>query len=166
MTLSVQYINNKAPYKVNYASNRAFVTFVTEYDVQYFVGFEYDDTSLSFDSYQLVIINTNNKKSPRDIKVKETIIAIIESFFEDNTNVLLYICETGDRKQKMRSRLFEYWFASYMNKELFIMLSATVKDEEGLINHAAIIVRTDNPLMPQIVADFSKTVSLLNQDPE
>lgn len=165
MKLSIQDINAKAPYKVSPTGHDAFVVFATEYDVQYLVGFEYDDTSLAFEAYQLVIINTNNKKSPRDMKVKGTIVAIVESFFQDNKNVLLYICETGDRKQMMRSRLFEYWFSSYMNKDMFVMVSGTVKDDEGIVNHTAIIVRTDNPLMPQIVADFSKTISLLNNKP-
>ena len=80
----------------------------TDYDVHYLVGFEYDDSSFDFATYQLVIINTNNKKSPRDSKVKDTIIAIIEDFFSNNENVLLYICETGDSKQSMRNRLFQY----------------------------------------------------------
>lgn len=165
MKLSIQDINGKAPYKVSPTGDEAFVVFATEHDVQYLVGFEYDDTSLSFEAYQLVIINTNNKKSPRDMKVKGTIVAIVESFFQDNKNVLLYICETGDRKQTMRSRLFEYWFSSYINKDMFVMVSGTVKDDEGIVNHTAIIVRTDNPQMPQIVADFSKTISLLNNKP-
>ena len=64
-------------------------------------------------TYQFSIINFNNKKSPRDPKVRETIIAIIENFFMESQEVMLYICETGDGKQSMRSRLFEYWFNHY-----------------------------------------------------
>ena len=113
----------------------------------------------------MVIINSNNKKSPRDPKVKDTIISIVEAFFTDNENVLLYICETGDTKQAMRSRLFLYWFSTYLNKESFTFVSASVKDEDGVINHAALIMKSDNPLMPDILAEFSKTINLLNNKP-
>lgn len=165
MILSVESINENSPYKVQYATNKSFVIFKTDYDVHYLVGFEYDDSSFDFATYQLVIINTNNKKSPRDPKVKDTIIAIIEDFFSNNENVLLYICETGDAKHSMRNRLFQYWFSAYFNKAQFTFVSASVKDEEGIINHAAIILRTDNPNMPYIVSEFSKTINLLNNKP-
>lgn len=165
MILPIDDINSSAPYRVEYAANKAFVVFKTDHDVHYLVGFEYDDSSFDFATYQLVIINSNNKKSPRDPKVKDTIISIVEAFFTDNENVLLYICETGDAKQAMRSRLFHYWFSSYLNKELFTFVSASVKDEDGVINHAALIMKSDNPLMPAILAEFSKTINLLNNKP-
>lgn len=165
MTLSVESINNNSPYKVDYATNKAFVIFSTDYDVHYLVGFEYDDTSFGFDAYQLVVINSDNKKSPKDSKVRKTIIAIVEDFFSNNENVLLYICETGDSKQAMRSRLFQYWFSSYINKSLFTFVSASVTDEDGVVNHAAIILRSDNPMMPYIISEFSQTINLLNNKP-
>ena len=165
MILPIDDINSSAPYKVEHAANKAFVVFKTDHDVHYLVGFEYDDSSFDFATYQLVIINSNNKKSPRDPKVKDTIISIVEVFFTDNENVLLYICETGDTKQAMRSRLFQYWFSTYLNKESFTFVSASVKDEDGIINHAALIMKSDNPLMPDILAEFSKTINLLNNKP-
>lgn len=165
MILSVESINNNSPYKVEHATNKAFVTFSTDYDVDYLVGFEYDDTSFGFATYQLIIINSNNKKSPRDAKLRDTIVAIVEDFFNNNENVLLYICETGDSKQAMRNRLFQYWFSSYINKNLFTFVSASVTDEEGMVNHAAIILRSDNPQMPYIVSEFSKAVNILNNKP-
>ena len=165
MILPIDDINSSAPYRVEYAANKAFVIFKTDHDVHYLVGFEYDDSSFDFATYQLVIINSNNKKSPRDPKVKDTIISIVEAFFTDNEKVLLYICETGDAKQAMRSRLFQYWFSSYLNKELFTFVSASVKDEDGVINHAALIMKSDNPLMPTILTEFSKTINLLNNKP-
>lgn len=165
MTLSVESINNNSPYKVDYATNKAFVIFSTDYDVHYLVGFEYDDTSFGFDAYQLVVINSDNKKSPKDSKARKTIIAIVEDFFSNNENVLLYICETGDSKQAMRSRLFQYWFSSYINKSLFTFVSASVTDEDGVVNHAAIILRSDNPMMPYIISEFSQTINLLNNKP-
>ena len=166
MKLPIDEINDKSPYKVVHAENKAFVIFSTDYDVHYLVGFEYDDSTFDFATYQLVIINSNNKKSPRDPKVRDTIVCIVEAFFSNNKNVLLYICETGDAKQSMRNRLFKYWFSSYINKEQFTFVSASVKDEDGEINHSAIIIRSDNPNMPHIVSEFSHTINMLNNKPE
>lgn len=41
MILSVESINDNSPYKVQYATNKSFVIFKTDYDVHYLVGFEY-----------------------------------------------------------------------------------------------------------------------------
>lgn len=39
MILSIDDINGSSPYKVEYAENKAFVIFKTDYDVHYLVGF-------------------------------------------------------------------------------------------------------------------------------
>src|SRR3712207_9220577 len=79
MILNVEAINEKAPYVVSQVPNKNFVSFKTDYGVEYLVGFDKDDLSLSSaDVYQFSIINANNKKSPRDGKVRDTIIAVVE----------------------------------------------------------------------------------------
>lgn len=130
------------------------------------VGMEADETSMGFMVYQLVVINANNKKSPRDHKVRDTLVAIIEDFFDSNNETLLYICETGDDRQSMRSRLFGYWFAHYKQRLLFTFVSASLVDEEGVVNYATIILRNDNPRFTEIVGEFTATVRLLSQKPE
>ena len=85
---------------------------------------------------------------------------IIENFFNMNEAALLYICESGDGKQYMRSRLFEYWFSSYQMKDKFILMPVSIEDMEGIENLAALIIRKDNPNIIDIVADFSNTVAM------
>ena len=59
-------------------------------------------------------INRQHVTSHVDIKLRQTITAIIEEFFEVNGNeVMLYITETGDGKQMFRNRLFVRWFNMY-----------------------------------------------------
>ena len=43
-------------------------------------------------------------------KVRETILAIVEEFFAKNNAAFLYICDTSGGLQKMRNRLFKYWY--------------------------------------------------------
>lgn len=106
--LSLERINQLAAYEVEQCGKDGFFQFFTDSGIHYSVGFMEDDILLSKDSYQLIIANINNHKSPRGYKVRDTILSIVDEFFNTNNSTLLYICETGDNKQRMRSRLFEY----------------------------------------------------------
>ncbi len=161
--LSVEHINNRAPYWVEATNEGRFFHFFTDNGIHYSVKFDKDDVLLSQEAYQLIIININNQKSPRDSKVRDTIITIIEEFFNRNNSTLLYICETGDNKQSMRSRLFDYWFSTYNRKGLFSILSSSIVDEDGVVNFATIILRNDNPHLSDIITEFSEAIQLLNE---
>lgn len=167
MILNVDAIQEKAPYKVTKIADDKHVAFFTDYGVQYIAGFDKDDTTMPVtETYQFSIINFNNKKSPRDPKVRETIISIIEDFFVENQEVMLYVCETGDGKQSMRNRLFEYWFNHYRKNWNIMFLSSSVTDENGIVNYAGIILRNDHPRLKEIVKEFTDAVTLLNNKPQ
>lgn len=78
----------------------------------------------------------------------------------------MYICENGDGKQLMRSRLFEYWFSSYQMKDKFILMLVSIEDMDGVENFAALIIRKDNPNILGIVAEFSNTVAMFRVKPD
>lgn len=167
MILDIAKINAKAPYSVSATQDSNWVRFKTDYGVLYIAGFDRDNTSMpETETYQFTILNGNHKKSPRDPKVRETIVAIIEDFFVENNEVMLYICETGDSKQSMRSRLFEYWFNHYKKGWNIMFFSATVTDEDGILNYAAIILRQDHPRFKEVVKEFTDAVTVLNDKPK
>lgn len=120
----------------------------------------------SQDAYQLIIANVNHRKSPSDIKVRDTILQIVDEFFAVNNSTLLYICETGDNKQAMRSRLFEQWFSTYRRKGYYTMITSSIIDADGQLNFATIILRNDNPRLVQVIEEFTSTVQLLSQKPQ
>ena len=123
-------------------------------------------TSLKMQNHMVFsIINVNKIPSPRDLKMRDTVILIIENFFNMNEAALLYICESGDGKQHMRSRLFEYWFSSYQMKDKFILMPVSIEDMAGQLNFAALIIRKDNPNVLDIVAEFSNTVAMFRVKP-
>lgn len=164
--LSVEAINAVSPYCVYKTEDTGLYRFTSDSDIEFIVGFEPDDLILSDETYQFVITNVDNRKSPRDDKIRKTILAIVEEFFSKNQVSLLYICESGDGKQAMRERLFEYWFETYRDNERFEMLTASVKDEDGMDNFAALILRRDNPNFARVVSEFTVSVELLNNKPE
>ena len=163
--LSLDNINSKTPYLVRLFENDGSYRFMTDNDVILAVSFMYDDMIIQNGAYQLIIANLNNRKSPRDAKVKDTIMAIVEEFFNENQAALLYICSTGDGKQSMRSRLFGHWFEGANNKICYSTMSTSLVDTDGVINEATIIVRNDNPNMLKLINEFSETAQLLSHKP-
>ncbi len=162
--LSITAINSTSAYEVSEVSEGC-CQFFTDYGVHCSVEFVFDDSLMSHETYHLVIVNVNHHKSPSDAKVRDSIIAIIDEFFEKNNKTLLYICETGDKKQALRNRLFERWFSTYERKNRYTFVASSLRDDEGIENYAAIIVRNDNPDLSAIVSEFTTTISLLSTKP-
>lgn len=107
--LSLDIINASAPYEVYWHEKSRTYRFKSDFGVLLAIGFDDDDIIENAESYVFSIINVNKIPSPRDLKMRDTVMLIIKNFFNMNEAVLLYICESGDGKQYMRSRLFEYW---------------------------------------------------------
>lgn len=164
--LSVQKINETSPYEVQMVVAPNTYRFVTDYGVEIAISFDLDDILESGESYMFNITNVNKQRSPRDIKVRDTVISIIDNFFEVNSVALLYICETGDRKQAMRNRLFDSWFAYANSQEQYVIMVANIHDMEGLDNYAAMILRKDNPHFLEYVSEFNSTVNMFKVKPE
>lgn len=83
-SLSLKSINKVSPYLVEMASSPNTYRFVTVYDVEIVISFDRDDLLKTGDAYMFNIINANKHRSPADPKVKDTVIAIIDNFFEKN----------------------------------------------------------------------------------
>ena len=147
--LSLDKINAVAPYQVQLDNTTGLYKFVSDYQVGFSVAFEENDLLLSGESYQFALTNYEGKKSPRDNKVRTTILA-----------------ETGDGLQKMRSRLFHFWFGVYAEHDEFLFLPQVVYDEEDNENYAALIIRRDNPKFNDLVTEFTNTITLLNTKPD
>lgn len=162
--LDVAIINETAPYKVFTTERYHYYGFETKAGVIIYVGFD-DDELLSSESYQFTILNGNNKPSPRDNGVKDTIFAIINEFFRVNNATMLYICETGDGRQAMRSRLFTHWFSTFAGKGKYSILQSSIVDREGVDNFFAIIIRNDNPNINQVITEFTCTVNFFSHKP-
>lgn len=164
--LSLDIINTSAPYEVYWHEKSRTYRFKSDSGVVLAIGFDDDDMIENAESYVFSIINVNKVPSPRDQKMRDTVLLIIEEFFNMNEAALLYICESGDGKQQMRSRLFEFWFSSYHMKDKFLLMPVSIEDMEGVENFAALIVRKDNPNILDIVTEFSNTVAMLSVKPK
>lgn len=159
--LNLGYVNRLAPYKVWTENGRDFFI-ETDKGNLFKVGFMDDYFIWDTGAYQFTVNNENNQPSPNDVKLKLTLFRLIEAFFEVNPDILLYICETGDDKQRLRNRLFIHWFNTYSQRDNYILKTVEIMDG-NTANFAAIIVQKSNPRLNTILSEFDETVSMLQK---
>lgn len=140
--LSAAKINKTAPYKVSFQSDTSF-KFHTDNGCQLQIGFTEDFMISEIGVYQFYIQNKTKTPSLKDVKLKETIIAVFEHFFEEKNRVAVYICDSMDGKQHIRNRLFQMWFNSYLHKEKYTLQTATI-DFDGISYYSAMLIHKDN----------------------
>lgn len=136
--------------------------FETEQKIVYAISFSEEFEIGGCMSYQFSIGNANGSHGSMDIKIRKTIIAIIENFFELNSNVLLYICDNSDHRERARAKLFIRWFNDYNAKQHYTIRTANAKVENQEI-YAAIIVDNSNSLLKKIMDEFSKMHKTLSK---
>ena len=159
--LCISNINLRSPYAV-WEENGEYV-FISENNILYAIGFEYDD-SIRYGAFWLNIINRSQKKSPNDKKLQYTIICVIEEFFRVNPNILLYVCDSANDQQAMRSRLFLRWFNNYSGNESFIIKTAVI-NEGGEDNYVAMIVQRDNSQIDEILKYYEDEIAMFTNKP-
>lgn len=161
ITISIEDINLKSPYKI--IINHGDFDFTTDYGIRYSVSFLEDIPLGGCDTYQFGFRRRDDTHTPYDGKVKDTLITIINQFFAENENVLLYICDTSDGREEKRNRLFVHWFEEYATPDRFTMQTANAIIE-GQGFYAAIIVENHNPKLQAIISDFRQTAESLTND--
>ena len=119
-----------------------------------------DNAFVPSGAFEFSITNERHGQSPLDTKLKQTVFAIIEEFFEQNNDVMLYVTATGDGRQAFRNRLFVRWFNTYEHRDLYYIQTAEGK-MDGQMNFAAIIARLTCPYLKRAIEEFSETISLL-----
>lgn len=160
-SLSLLRINSKSPYKVDMSKNECFYIFTTDQGIIYSISFSEEYEIGGCMSYQFSIDNIGGSHGSHDGKIKDTIIAIIEDFFLENQDVLLYICDTSDNREAARNRLFLRWFEQY-SPGRFTICTANSKVEDTEF-YMAIIIANDNPQLDSITSDFETTAKALKK---
>ena len=155
LAMNLSRINVRAPYTVWQDGDD--LLFKTSHNIIYAVVFDAEITSGN--AYWFNLYNRSGKNSPNDKKLKNTVICIIEEFFRANPGILLYICDTADNRQAMRSRLFLRWFNSSELQSQYVIRVATVMDEH-VANYLAMIVQRSNPELEDILRFFDAEIEM------
>lgn len=164
--LSLDSINAQAAYLVVAGESQSGTfLFSTVSGNDYAISFNEDMEIAGCLSYQFVIRRLNNHISGHDPKIQITIMAIIDEFFRQNQDILLYTCDTEDRKEAARNRLFIRWFKEAESSSNFVLKTAdTVVEGQGF--YFAIIVPKSHPNLAAICSEFDTVAENLSQKPE
>ena len=161
--LSLQRINDKAPYEVKPSEDG--LDFFTDFGVHYRISFTEENPIGNCDTYQFMLRKVENVQAQHDPKVEDTVLAIINEFFYANLNVLLYICDTSDGREAKRNRLFLMWFERHATPGRFTIRTAHTSIEDETI-YIAIIVENRNAKLKAITDEFDATAEALTSKPE
>lgn len=131
--------NSLNPYILTLTSANGAYTFQTENGVSYTVDFEdasYYIEGLSplyqFSFYPKDFVGSK-QKSKMDVRVRDTILTLLNEFFDDSSRSLLFICESLDSRGKARFKLFDNWFKQFAgnalekyDKEIEVEVTSTI----------------------------------------
>lgn len=162
MKLSVDLINEKSPIWVLQLDDLLF-RFVTRNGIKYRVGFYPDKYFLENGAYHFFLERVDDIHSPYDPDVYQVVSIIIEEFFRDDTNVMLYICDPSDQRDEIRYRLYRYWFDRFGRKEEFILKDVTISIGQTNI-YAGLLIMKSNPAYQLIIDAFDDFIKLIPYD--
>jgi len=147
------------PYK--YLFDGEGFSFVTDFGVEYNCYFvEYGFLLEAEDLKHIKILSFNiepiyrSLKPNLDPKVKETVKEIITEFFKTPEDVLIFICDSVDQRQKSRARKFDAWFNQSENIKIEKYDFKTVSDGVEILN--SLLIHFDHPLKIRIVQEWKE----------
>ncbi len=159
-SLNIDNINFRSPYIVGF-DGKAFL-FTTDSGIAYRVDFELDSNPY-FTAYWFNLANPQHQKSPGDVKIAQTVICIIEEFFRQNPDIMLYMCSTANNQQAQRARLFLRWFNGYEQQQRYLIKAVEVKGDDKRKDYVALIIQRTNPQLDEIVARFDSEIAMFNE---
>lgn len=161
VALDINRINVNSPYKV--WAKGLVIHFETENRIRYAVDFDSEDNPI-YAAYWLNLTNESHKPSPNDRKIPQTLICIVEEFFRQNPDILLYICSTDNNQQAQRARLFLHWFNGYEQQLKYFIKTVEVPgiaDDDGLSEeYVAIIVPRTHPQLQAVIDFFDEEIAM------
>lgn len=136
--------------------------FRTDSDILYAVSFQPYDGISGITAYWFDLSNRSHLPSPNDKIVRETIICMIEEFFHQNPDILLYMCDNANDQQSQRARLFLRWFNGAEQKKKYDIRTALLT-EDGIDSYIALIIQRSHPQYDDILYVFDTEIALFNE---
>lgn len=91
-------------------------------------------------------------KIPLDKRIAATVTTIIKSFLHEKENVVVYICDNSDKREKARFHKFIHWFKMY-NDGSIVQLRGVIRAGNTNILNALLILK-DNPLLNDFIEAY------------
>lgn len=140
--------------------------FVTEQRVRYQIIFTPTDylfqnvPDLKWQTFEFIITllyAPPGIKPAKDERVPVTVATIFKNFYKElPEDVVIYICDSSDRRERARERLFNSWFYDFKREELFIKLDMGFDPKQPVKIDFCVIMKFDNPHKFDIIWSLEK----------
>lgn len=146
--------------------------FITSLNYQYNVYFlpakedyfyEYPEVPDNIYLFGFSLQNAKTGMLPFDEKVAKTICQILLDFFKNNKNVIIFICDSADKKERHRSITFSKWFHHFDTEQLFEKTDKILEYDSDNRYYLSIICRKDNPDKSIYLDAFFKMTSSMEK---
>lgn len=148
--------------------------FTTRNNVLYRVAFVVDETFSSVSNqeisniFQLIIDKASDELEPYDAKVSRTIEDIVERFFHNALNSMIYVCSDEDDKAKTRFKVFDRWYKKSDYKEFIVkidnIIQFNISETETQKLYTSFMFHQDNPTRQTLVEIYNQIEKTLNEE--
>ena len=160
----------------NYAFDNITSTynFTTKNNILYRVAFVVDETFSAISNeeipniFQLVIDKASDELEPFDSKVSRTIEDIVERFFHNSQNSIIYVCSDDNDKAKNRFKVFDRWYKKSEYKEFIEkidnIIEFKISETETQKLYTSFMFHQDNPTRQKLVEIYTQIEKTLNEE--
>lgn len=149
------------PYNVTISDNSTY-QFITEGGILY-VAYFICCSHYAPELTNTFMFNFENEGAARtiDLRVRETIVYIIDEFFKNNQNSIIYICDSLDGRELARKRLFDQWYITYKQDRNYILREEISEKGEHYNLCASLLFHSSNPDKAGLLRSFNELKHML-----
>ncbi|MDZ7900735.1 MAG: DUF6169 family protein [Arcicella sp.] len=130
----------------------------------YIFGDEYAWSQNCFE-FSIKLSEKSPQNPPSDSLISPTIAEIFQHFCQGKEKVILYMCDTSDRRHLARFRKFDRWFKQFNIHETFIKIDRTFFDEKfNITYYNSLIIKDNNFYQDEIIEAFDELISGIEED--
>jgi len=161
------------PYNYSFNEDTSTYNFATKNNIEYKVAFVVDETFSAVSGivihnvYQMIIEKVTDTLEKFDSSVAATIKSIVEAFFSNSENAMIYICDDSDQKAKTRFNIFERWYWSSSMTDCITKIDNIISCySNGEIHklYTSLLFHIDNNNKETILEIYHTIEQILNED--
>ncbi|NDV69257.1 DUF6169 family protein [Dysgonomonas sp. 25] len=92
--------------------------------------------------------------------VKHTIIYILEAFFRNNKQSMIYVCDSSDGRHSGRKKLFDKWYKEYQCHPNNKILKKDIAQKGNYYDmYASLFIHADHPEKEEVLSHFNNLIT-------
>lgn len=144
--------------------------FTTKNNILYRVAFVVDETFSVISNeeilniFQLVIDKASDELEPYDANIED----IVERFFHNALNSIIYVCSDEDSRAKTRFKVFDRWYKKSEYKEIIVkidnIIQFKISETEIQKLYTSFMFHQNNPNHKKLLEVYSQIEKTLNEE--